>query len=86
MASLLNNQEGATNQSGRPKQNAAILRVPQYRLEEVKFVEELGEGAFGKVCKGELTTKEKEKIFVAVKGEFLSHFISINLERKCFRT
>ncbi|XP_063705293.1 tyrosine-protein kinase transmembrane receptor Ror isoform X2 [Culicoides brevitarsis] len=68
MASLLNNQEGNTNPSGRPKQNAAILRVPQYRLEDVKFVEELGEGAFGKVYKGELTTKEKDKIFVAVKA------------------
>uniref|UniRef100_A0A336LGT4 Tyrosine-protein kinase receptor n=1 Tax=Culicoides sonorensis TaxID=179676 RepID=A0A336LGT4_CULSO len=68
MASLLNNQEGATNHSGRPKQNAAILRVPQYKLDDVKFVEELGEGAFGKVYKGELTTKEKDKIFVAVKA------------------
>lgn len=77
MASLLNNQEGATNPSGRPKQNAAILRVPQYKLEDVKFVEELGEGAFGKVYKGELTTKEKDKIFVAVKGECLKFFIHI---------
>lgn len=67
MTSLLNNHEG-TNPSGRPKNNAAILRVPQYSLEDVKFVEELGEGAFGKVYKGELTMRNHEKMFVAVKG------------------
>lgn len=67
MTSLLtNNQDNHT--SGRAKTNAAILRVPQYKLEDVRFVEELGEGAFGKVYKGELSLKTSEKIFVAVKG------------------
>ncbi|XP_044261607.1 tyrosine-protein kinase transmembrane receptor Ror-like [Tribolium madens] len=41
--------------------------VPQYTYKEVAFVEELGEGAFGKVYKGELKTKNG-KIFVAVKS------------------
>lgn len=26
----------------------SVLRIPQYSLKDVKFVEELGEGAFGK--------------------------------------
>lgn len=26
----------------------SILRIPQYTLQDVRFVEELGEGAFGK--------------------------------------
>lgn len=68
MASLLTNHEERLS-SSRAKTNAAILRVPQYRLEDVKFVEELGEGAFGKVYKGELSLKTGEKIFVAVKGK-----------------
>lgn len=46
----------------------SILRIPQYTLQDVKFVEELGEGAFGKVYKGELLMKTGDKIFVAVKA------------------
>ncbi|KAJ8954467.1 hypothetical protein NQ314_007073 [Rhamnusium bicolor] len=41
--------------------------VPQYTYKEVRFIDELGEGAFGKVYKGELKTKTG-KIFVAVKS------------------
>lgn len=41
--------------------------LPQYTYKEVSFVEELGEGAFGKVYKGELKTKIG-KVFVAVKS------------------
>lgn len=41
--------------------------VPQYTYKEVSFIEELGEGAFGKVYKGELKTKSG-KVFVAVKS------------------
>lgn len=57
------------SESGRnPARGNAAVRVPQYRLHHVKFVEELGEGAFGKVYKGELTQPNGEKIFVAVKA------------------
>ncbi|KAK9739895.1 Immunoglobulin I-set domain [Popillia japonica] len=41
--------------------------IPNYTYKEVTFVDELGEGAFGKVYKGELKTKTG-KIFVAVKS------------------
>lgn len=46
----------------------SIMKIPQYALRDVKFVEELGEGAFGKVYKGELLMKNGDKIFVAVKA------------------
>lgn len=42
--------------------------IPHYSLRDVRFVEELGEGAFGKVYKGELTKRTGEKLFVAVKA------------------
>lgn len=45
----------------------SIQSVPQYTFKEVRFVDELGEGAFGKVYKGELKMKTG-KIFVAVKS------------------
>ncbi|XP_049824596.1 tyrosine-protein kinase transmembrane receptor Ror-like isoform X2 [Aethina tumida] len=44
-----------------------LQTVPQYTYKEVRFLEELGEGAFGKVYKGELKTKNS-KTFVAVKS------------------
>ncbi|KAJ8950729.1 hypothetical protein NQ318_011220 [Aromia moschata] len=44
-----------------------IQTVPQYTYKEVRFIDELGEGAFGKVYKGELKMKTG-KIFVAVKS------------------
>lgn len=58
---------GSRNGGARGTGNA-IMRVRQYMLHHVKFVEELGEGAFGKVYKGELTQPNGEKIFVAVKA------------------
>nr|XP_036226416.1 tyrosine-protein kinase transmembrane receptor Ror [Bactrocera oleae] len=49
-------------------ERSSLLRVPQYTLQDMEFVEELGEGAFGKVYKGQLTQMNGEKIFVAVKA------------------
>ncbi|XP_059622475.1 tyrosine-protein kinase transmembrane receptor Ror [Phlebotomus argentipes] len=82
MASLLPNVSGGVpggpvgianipappNQRPPISRGASALRVPQYTLQDVRFVEELGEGAFGKVYKGELTQSNGEKIFVAVKA------------------
>ncbi|KAK5638287.1 hypothetical protein RI129_012582 [Pyrocoelia pectoralis] len=48
-------------------QRNGFQSAPQYTYKEVTFVEELGEGAFGKVYKGELKTKSG-KIIVAVKS------------------
>ncbi|XP_073824727.1 tyrosine-protein kinase transmembrane receptor Ror isoform X2 [Musca autumnalis] len=45
-----------------------LLKIPHYSLHDVEFVEELGEGAFGKVYKGQLTTLGGEKTFVAIKA------------------
>ncbi|XP_058460965.1 tyrosine-protein kinase transmembrane receptor Ror [Malaya genurostris] len=64
---LTSGQPGNQGQSSQSRNNG-IARVPQYTLQDVQFVEELGEGAFGKVYKGELTQKDGEKIFVAVKA------------------
>ena len=48
MTSLLStNGIGAFHQTTNARGNS-ILRIPQYTLKDVKFVEELGEGAFGK--------------------------------------
>lgn len=62
------NGTGTGSRNGTRGTGNAILRVRQYMLHHVKFVEELGEGAFGKVYKGELTQPNGEKIFVAVKA------------------
>lgn len=67
MTSLLPNQSNIPGMQPSSGRNSA-LRVTQYTLGDVKFVEELGEGAFGKVYKGELTQTNGEKIFVAVKA------------------
>lgn len=53
---------------GRSSSRGSALRVRQYMLHNVRFVEELGEGAFGKVYKGELTQANGERIYVAVKA------------------
>ncbi|XP_055694054.1 tyrosine-protein kinase transmembrane receptor Ror-like [Lutzomyia longipalpis] len=79
MASLLPNVSGGVpggpvgipappHQRPPAARGASVMRVPQYTLQDVRFVEELGEGAFGKVYKGELTQANGEKIFVAVKA------------------
>ncbi|XP_023935339.2 tyrosine-protein kinase transmembrane receptor Ror [Bicyclus anynana] len=44
-----------------------VLRIPQYSLSQIKFLEVLGEGAFGKVYKGALK-KNSETQYVAVKA------------------
>ncbi|XP_075151765.1 tyrosine-protein kinase transmembrane receptor Ror isoform X2 [Haematobia irritans] len=46
----------------------SVLKIPHYSLHDVEFVEELGEGAFGKVYKGQLTLCCGEKTFVAIKA------------------
>ncbi|KAF5286190.1 hypothetical protein FQA39_LY16360 [Lamprigera yunnana] len=48
-------------------QRNGFQNVPHYTYKEVAFLEELGEGAFGKVYKGELKTKAGKTI-VAVKS------------------
>ncbi|XP_055382066.1 tyrosine-protein kinase transmembrane receptor Ror isoform X2 [Condylostylus longicornis] len=63
-----NNQNNPVNGQQNTNRGANSLRVPQYTLQDVEFVEELGEGAFGKVYKGQLTQTNSEKIFVAVKA------------------
>ncbi|KFB50586.1 hypothetical protein ZHAS_00018903 [Anopheles sinensis] len=65
---LITGQQGGAQGQSSQSRNNGIARVPQYTLQDVRFVEELGEGAFGKVYKGELTQKSGEKIFVAVKA------------------
>ncbi|XP_037894224.1 tyrosine-protein kinase transmembrane receptor Ror [Glossina fuscipes] len=49
-------------------ERSSLLRVPHYTLDDVEFVEELGEGAFGKVYKGQLVSAGGDKTFVAVKA------------------
>ncbi|KAJ0175679.1 hypothetical protein K1T71_008838 [Dendrolimus kikuchii] len=59
----INNQPHNT----RNTRGSGVLRIPQYSLSQIKFLEELGEGAFGKVYKGALK-KDGETQFVAVKA------------------
>ncbi|XP_034827249.1 tyrosine-protein kinase transmembrane receptor Ror [Maniola hyperantus] len=69
MNELLTNQ----NSSSQPhltintSRGNGVLRVPQYSLSQIKFLEVLGEGAFGKVYKGALK-KNGETQYVAVKA------------------
>lgn len=49
MTSLLSNSSNIPGMQTSSGRNSA-LRVTQYQLSDVKFVEELGEGAFGKLC------------------------------------
>lgn len=68
MSELLNN----TNINNQPHltrntRGNGVLRIPQYSLSQIKFLEELGEGAFGKVYKGALK-KSGDTQFVAVKA------------------
>ncbi|XP_028162246.1 tyrosine-protein kinase transmembrane receptor Ror [Ostrinia furnacalis] len=59
----LNNQPHLT----RNTRGNGVLRIPQYSLSQIKFLEELGEGAFGKVYKGALK-KNGDTQYVAVKA------------------
>ncbi|CAH2234411.1 jg21215 [Pararge aegeria aegeria] len=69
MNELLTNQ----NSSSQPHltistaRGNGVLRIPQYSLAQIKFLEVLGEGAFGKVYKGALK-KNGETQYVAVKA------------------
>lgn len=60
--------DGGGGGGGCRMNSRSALRVKQYLLRDVRFVEELGEGAFGKVYKGELTQTTGERIYVAVKA------------------
>ncbi|XP_072939290.1 tyrosine-protein kinase transmembrane receptor Ror [Epargyreus clarus] len=70
MNELLTNQNNSTQphlMTSRPVRGNGVLRIPQYSLSQIKFLEELGEGAFGKVYKGALK-KNGETQYVAVKA------------------
>ncbi|XP_048001517.1 tyrosine-protein kinase transmembrane receptor Ror [Leguminivora glycinivorella] len=68
MSELLTNQNIANQPHlTRNTRGNGILRIPQYSLSQIKFLEELGEGAFGKVYKGALK-KNGETHYVAVKA------------------
>ncbi|CAG4985716.1 unnamed protein product [Colias eurytheme] len=68
MNDLLTNQNNGTQPHlTRNVRGNGVLRVPQYSLSQIKFLEELGEGAFGKVYKGALK-KNGETQYVAVKA------------------
>ncbi|XP_032595238.1 tyrosine-protein kinase transmembrane receptor Ror isoform X1 [Drosophila grimshawi] len=56
---------------GMPSKNIeknGLLRIPHFTLQDVEFFEELGEGAFGKVYKGQLTQTNKKVVNVAIKA------------------
>lgn len=68
MSELLTNQNMANQPHlTRNTRGNGVLRVPQYSLSQIKFLEELGEGAFGKVYKGALK-KNGDTLYVAVKA------------------
>lgn len=70
MNSLLPKRENTTSAvmlGGKSVKTSANL-VPQFSISNVVFLQELGEGAFGKVYKGKLQTKQSvDPIYVAVK-------------------
>ncbi|XP_075974386.1 tyrosine-protein kinase transmembrane receptor Ror-like [Anticarsia gemmatalis] len=67
MSELLTNNVANQPHLTRNTRSGGVLRIPQYSLSQIKFLEELGEGAFGKVYKGALK-KNGETQFVAVKA------------------
>lgn len=67
MNELLTNNVSNQPHLTRNTRSGGVLRIPQYSLSQIKFLEELGEGAFGKVYKGGLK-KNGETQFVAVKA------------------
>ncbi|KRG03866.1 tyrosine-protein kinase transmembrane receptor Ror isoform X3 [Drosophila mojavensis] len=59
------------DQIGIPSKNIeknSLLRIPHFTLQDIEFCEELGEGAFGKVYKGQLTQPNKKTVNVAIKA------------------
>lgn len=67
MNDLMNQNSNNPMNPTRNVRGNGILRVPQYTLSQIRFLEELGEGAFGKVYKGALN-KGGETQFIAVKA------------------
>lgn len=67
MNELLTNNVSNQPHLTRNTRSGGVLRIPQYSLSQIKFLEELGEGAFGKVYKGALK-KNGETQFIAVKA------------------
>ncbi|KAG6453049.1 tyrosine-protein kinase transmembrane receptor Ror [Manduca sexta] len=67
MTDLLTNNISNQPHLTRTTRGNAVLRIPQYSLSQIKFLEELGEGAFGKVYKGALKNNGETQ-FVAVKA------------------
>lgn len=67
MSELLTNNMANQPHLTRNTRGNGVLRIPQYSLSQIKFLEELGEGAFGKVYKGALK-RNGETQFVAVKA------------------
>ncbi|XP_030383320.1 tyrosine-protein kinase transmembrane receptor Ror [Scaptodrosophila lebanonensis] len=65
--SLTNILEGVPLSSKNIEKNP-LLKIPHLTLQDVEFFEELGEGAFGKVYKGQLTQSSGTKMFVAIKA------------------
>lgn len=56
---------------GVPSKNiekSSLLKIPHFTLQDVEFLEELGEGAFGKVYKGQLRQLNKKTVNVAIKA------------------
>ncbi|XP_034100680.2 tyrosine-protein kinase transmembrane receptor Ror [Drosophila albomicans] len=49
-------------------EKSSLLRIPHFTLQDVEFFEELGEGAFGKVYKGQLKQANKKIVNVAIKA------------------
>ncbi|KAH8273781.1 hypothetical protein KR044_000261, partial [Drosophila immigrans] len=49
-------------------EKSSLLRIPHFTLQDVEFFEELGEGAFGKVYKGQLKQLNKKTVNVAIKA------------------
>ncbi|XP_043466706.1 tyrosine-protein kinase transmembrane receptor Ror [Leptopilina heterotoma] len=68
MNSLLPKRENTAGTLGSKNVKTSTNSVPQFSITNVVFLQELGEGAFGKVYKGKLQTKQSaDPIYVAVK-------------------
>ncbi|KAK7600901.1 hypothetical protein V9T40_008342 [Parthenolecanium corni] len=62
MSSLIPNSSSSSQKSDRRN-----IKVVEFNFASIKFEEELGEGAFGKVYRGEVTVSNSEKMLVAIK-------------------
>ncbi|ALC39199.1 Ror, partial [Drosophila busckii] len=66
--STMNNSMEHLGISSKSSEKNSLLRIPHFTLQDVEFLEELGEGAFGKVYKGQLTQTNKKTVNVAIKA------------------